>query len=547
MRPFRECFRALLRSSAPDRWRLFLLCLLGIVQVGASLAFVWLSKRAVDIATGLSDWPLGRGVGLLAAVMLLQVLVRVAFNYCEGYVEVHSRNRMRADVFARVMRSVWNGRDAFHSGDTVNRLEEDIRVVTDFVVCTIPQVIVTLCQLVAATIFLFALSPGLGWILLFIMPAAAIGSRLFFRKMRSLTMDIRDADSRVQSHLQENIQHRVVVRSLGSTENVLDRLDDIQDEVMEKTVTRLNYSAVSRAFLQFGFMAGYAVAFIWSVKGLYDKSVTYGMMTAFLQLVGQVQRPVADIARQIPGFIRALASQDRLLSLSGLEQEESVQDRLFESAPGIRLKDLGFTYEGASEPVFSHLDFDFLPGSMTSITGATGEGKSTLVKVIMSLLKPSEGEVSLYSSVDGEQAASGPATLCNFMYVPQGNSLMSGTVRQNLLLAKPDASEEELWEGLDIAMAGFVRSLEHGLDSVCAEVGAGLSEGQAQRIAIARALLRPGGVLILDEATSALDEETEAALLENLASRYSGQKTILCITHRPAATRYAQLQLRLGK
>ena len=119
MRPFRECFRALLRSSAPDRWRLFLLCLLGIVQVGASLAFVWLSKRAVDIATGLSDWPLGRGVGLLAAVMLLQVLVRVAFNYCEGYVEVHSRNRMRADVFARVMRSVWNGRDAFHSGDTV--------------------------------------------------------------------------------------------------------------------------------------------------------------------------------------------------------------------------------------------------------------------------------------------------------------------------------------------------------------------------------------------------------------------------------------------
>ncbi len=547
MRPFRECFRALLRSSAPDRWRLFLLCLLGIVQVGASLAFVWLSKRAVDIATGLSDWPLGRGVGLLAAVMLLQVLVRVAFNYCEGYVEVHSRNRMRAEVFARVMRSVWNGRDAFHSGDTVNRLEEDIRVVTDFVVCTIPQVIVTLCQLVAATVFLFALSPGLGWILLFIMPAAAIGSRLFFRKMRSLTMDIRDADSRVQSHLQENIQHRVVVRSLGSTENVLDRLDDIQDEVMEKTVTRLNYSAVSRSFLQFGFMAGYAVAFIWSVKGLYDKSVTYGMMTAFLQLVGQVQRPVADIARQIPGFIRALASQDRLLSLSGLEQEEAAKDWLFEAAPGIRLKDLGFTYEGASEPVFSHLDFDFLPGSMTAITGATGEGKSTLIKVIMSLLKPSEGEVFLYSSVKGEQEASGPSTLCNFMYVPQGNSLMSGTIRQNLLLAKPDASEEELWEVLDIAMAGFVRSLEHGLDSVCAEVGAGLSEGQAQRIAIARALLRPGGVLILDEATSALDEETEAALLENLASRYSGKKTILCITHRPAATRYAQLQLRLGK
>ena len=542
MRPFRECWRALVHTMRPIRGRLALLCALGLVQVGASLSFVWCSKRTVDIATGHLDAPLANAIAILVGVMLLQVAVRVAYNYCEGLLEVGTRNSVRASVFAKVMRSVWNGRDAFHSGDAVNRLEEDIRVVIDFVVSTLPQIVVTLCQFIAATIFLFSLSADLGWILLFIMPVAVLGSRLFFRKMRAITMDIRDADSRVQAHLQENIQRRIVVRSLGSTESVLDRLDDIQDEVKQKTVSRLNYSVMARAFMQLGFMGGYAAAFIWSVKGLHDHTVTYGLMTAFLQLVGQVQRPVSDIARQIPAFIRALSSEDRLLSLTGLEQEKGKGDVFLKGAPGIRLEDLSFSYEPEA-PVLSHLDFDFKPGSFTAITGQTGEGKSTLIKLIMALLKPSAGKILLY---DPEVAVS-VDTICNFMYVPQGNSLMSGTVRQNLLLAKPDATDAELLEVLHIAQADFVMEMPLGLDTVCAEVGAGLSEGQAQRIAIARALLRPGGVLILDEATSALDAATEDALLAGIAARFAGSKTILCITHRPAATKYAGGILHLGK
>ena len=542
MRPFRECWRALMHTMRPIRGRLTLLCTLGLVQVAASLSFVWCSKRTVDIATGHLDAPLGKAIALLIGVMLLQVAVRVAYNYCEGLLEVGSRNSVRASVFAKVMRSVWNGRDSFHSGDAVNRLEEDIRVVIDFLVSTLPQIVVTLCQFAAATVFLFLLSPQLGWILLFIMPVAVLGSRLFFRKMRSITMDIRDADSRVQAHLQENIQRRIVVRSLGSTDSVLDRLDDIQDEVKQKTVTRLNYSVVARAFMQLGFMGGYAAAFIWSVKGLYDHTVTYGLMTAFLQLVGQVQRPVSDIARQIPAFIRALSSEDRLLSLTGLEQEKGKGDIFLKGAPGIRLEDLSFSYEQDS-PVLEHLDFDFRPGSFTAITGQTGEGKSTLIKLIMALLKPVGGRIVLY---DPEVEVS-VDTICNFMYVPQGNSLMSGTVRQNLLLAKPDATDAELAEVLELAQAGFVMEMPLGLETVCSEVGAGLSEGQAQRIAIARALLRPGGILILDEATSALDAATEDALLAAIAARYAGSKTILCITHRPAATSYADGILHLGK
>ncbi|MBQ9310337.1 MAG: ABC transporter ATP-binding protein [Bacteroidales bacterium] len=543
MRPFRECFREMLVTLRPMRWKVALSCLFGLLEIALSLSFVWVSKHVVDIATG-ADASMGLGVAVLVfvSIMLGQALLGIVSRYWDGYIEVTARNRMRSEVFSKVMNSIWTGREKFHSGDTVNRLEEDIRVVVDFTVSSLPQIIVTVCRFVAATVFLFAMSAELGWILVFIMPVAVIGSRLFFRKTRFLTNEIRKGDSKVQAHMQENIQHRMVVRSMGGIDEVTLTLDDLQDDVQSKTISRLNYNAISRGFLQIGFMAGYAAAFIWSVYGLREGSVTYGMMTAFLQLVSQVQRPVSSFTQQIPAFIRALSSQDRLMDLTAMQQEDKAEPVLIPGAPGLRIRSLSFRYPDSEVPVFENLDFDFKPGSFTAVTGPTGIGKSTLVKVLMSILKPSSGTVELYDP----PTPAGPATLCNFMYVPQGNSLMSGTIRQNLLLADPSASDDALWDVLDAAEAGFVRKLPDGLDSSCAEVGGGLSEGQAQRIAIARALLRPGGILVLDEASSALDEDTEARMLANIASRCGGSKTVICITHRPAAARNADFELSLS-
>ena len=542
MRTFKDCFRGLAGVLKPLRWRVLVSALLGLLQVALSLGFVWYSKRVVDLATGEADGSLVQGVTIFAAILLLQIAARTASRWWEGYIVVEAQNANRARVFSRVMRSIWQGRDRFHSADTINRLEEDIRVVVDFVCTSLPGIVVTACQFVAACIFLFTLSPQLGWILVFIMPVAVVGSRLFFRKMRSLTNDIRRGDSMVQAHMQENIQHRMVIRTMGSTEDTLDALDELQDDVRANTLKRLGYSAFSRTFMQLGFMLGYAAAFIWSVYGLSKGTVTYGLMTAFLQLVGQVQRPVAELASQVPAFIKALASEDRLLDLSEQTQEPDGPEIRLEGAPGVRVEGLSFKYPEAAAPVFEGLSFDFRPGTMTAILGPTGSGKSTLVKVIMNLLSPSSGSVTLYDP----PTPSGAGTLCNFMYVPQGNSLMSGSIRQNLRLAAPQATDDQLWEALETASAGFVRDLPEGLDTVCAEVGQGLSEGQAQRIAIARALLRPGGILVLDEATSALDADTEQALLENIARKYRGSKTILCITHRPAATDYADQTLKLA-
>ena len=543
MRPFRVCFRGLLRTSRPQLGRILFSGLIGLVLIAASLAFVWISKKVVDIATGASEGELMQFVAIMLGIMLLQVIARIGGHYWQGLIVVKAQNSMRAASFRKVMFSTWTGKDKLHSGDTVSRLEEDIRVVTDFVCVTMPDVVVTVVQLIAASAYLFILQPGLAWILLLIMPVAVLFSRLFFRKLRALTNEIRAADAKVQGHIQENTQRRVLVRMLGATAGVLEKLGNLQDVVYGKTVTRLNYNAVSRGFMLLGFSAGYALVFLWGVFGLRDGTLTYGTMVAFLSLVGQVQRPVANLAVQIPSFIKALASEDRLMDLDEAPQEEDGEDIVLEGAPGVRVENLTFTYEGVSDAVVKGLNYDFKPGSMTAIIGSTGAGKSTLVRVIMALLKPDSGTVTLYSG--GHEEPSGVRTRCNFMYVPQGNSLMSGTIRENLLLADPSADEAKLREALHLAAADFVYDLQDGLDTVCAEIGAGLSEGQAPRIAIARALLRPGGILVLDEATSALDADTELELLERIGAKYRGAKTILCITHRPAATSYADGVLRL--
>jgi len=529
--------------TRPLRWRLAISVLNGVVLTAASLGFVWMSKKVVDIATGQSAEPLQSSVLIFLAIMLLQIFCRTFARYCESLMLVDFQNSNRRKVFEHVIRSTWDGKDRFHSGDTVNRLEEDIRVISDFLCVNFPETIITTVQLIAATVFLFSMSPKLAWILVWIMPVAVIGSRLFFRKMRLLTNEIREGDSKVQGHMQENIQHKILVRTMGNAGKVVSTMDALQKYVREKTLTRMNLSAISRFLMQLGFASGYALAFLWGVFGLRDGSVTYGLMVAFLQLVGQVQRPIAELTRQIPAFIRALSSTDRVMDLTGQELEKEGRPLVLAAAPGIRLENVSFSYPDADKKVLDNFSFDFKPGTMTAITGATGAGKSTLIKLIMALLKPTDGKVVLYDG--GTQVESGVDTRCNFMYVPQGNSLMSGSIRQNLLMANPEADDEMLTQALHLAAADFVFKLKDGLDTQCAEVGGGVSEGQAQRIAIARALLRPGGILVLDECTSSLDVSTEQDFLDRLHRHFYGTKTILCITHRPAATQFADQSMNL--
>ena len=530
---FRECVTAAWRMSGPVRWRMAVSVAIGLVRIAASLGFVWASKQLVDIATHVSSLPLSTGIGLFGGILLLQIAAFTLANWWEGYTLVKTQNILRIQLFGHVLRSRWDGRERFLSGDTVNRLEEDIRVVADLVGSRIPGLVITLLQLMAASAYLLILAPNLLWVLLILMFAAVFGSKLFFRQLRRLMTAIRTRESELQQVMQESLQHRVLVLTLTNVERVLEKFGWLQADVESNTRKRLNYNAVSRGLMFLGFQAGHAAAFLWGILGILHGTVTYGTMTAFLQLVGQVQRPIAEFGRQVPAIITAITSIERLMELEDLEEEPREQAVRLEEAPEIAVSHLTYSYPGAEEPVLKDFSCTFPAGKMSVIAGHTGIGKSTLLRLVMGLLKPQEGSVTLSG------IPAGPAVRGNFLYVPQGNSLLSGTIRSNLQLANPKASEQQMKEVLETASASFVFTLPRGLDTPCGETGSGLSEGQAQRIAIARALLHPGSVLILDESTSALDAQTEKALIGNLHRLYHGRKTILFISHRPAAMEVA--------
>lgn len=534
MIPVRQVIQGLRPMARPVRGRMLVSILIGLVRIAASLGFVWICKRLVDIATGEIDAPLGLHIGIMLGIMFVQMLCSIGASAWETYIQVRTGNDLRKDTFARVLRSRWTGQETFRSGDAVNRLEEDVRVVNDLLCARMPEVVITLVQLLAASVYLMMMAPRLLWVLLILMVVAVVGSRLFFRKLRSLTERIRKQEAEVQQLMQENLQKRLVVLTLIGAKRVLTRLGILQQDVQGQTVVRLKYNAVARGFMILGFMGGYAAAFLWGVLGIRSGAVTYGMMTAFLQLVGQVQRPIAELARQVPAFIHAATSVERLMELQALEQEPDEAPVSLSGAPGLRCTGVSFAYPERPEKILDGFDHDFAPGSLTVIMGPTGAGKSTLSRLLLGLLLPSAGRIELYGT-EGSFPA-GPALRGNFLYVPQGNSLLSGTIRENLLLARHDATEEQLQEALHTAVADFVMELPEGLDTPCGETGSGLSEGQCQRIAIARALLREGGILILDEATSALDARTEELLLERLYERFHGRKTLIFISHREAVT-----------
>lgn len=524
-----ECIKWLWAVSKGFRLPVVFCALTGALNVSVSLCFVFVCKHLIDIATGISDDALGTYIGWMAGCMLLQLLLSVVRSRLTNRAEIKLRNALHNRLFVHLMKSCWNGRETFHTGDMLNRIEADTVSVTDAVCRTVPSVFVTFVQLVGALYFLSMLDIRLTGILVFIMPVALLFSKSYVRKMRRMSREIRETDSRIQSHLQENLQHRIIVRTLEHTGNAVEKLSGLQSFLQGQVFRRTDFSVFSRSMVQVGFMTGYAVAFLWGVFGLRDGTVTFGMMAAFLQLVSQIQRPMVDLSRQIPAFIRVFTATERLAELTSLPLEPQGSPVRLDGSLGVRISHVSFSYQGNSRQILNDFTYDFRPGSLTAIVGETGVGKSTLIKLILALIRPDEGEITVYNG--NEEVAVSPQTRCNFSYVPQGNTLFSGTIRDNLLIGNQHATEEDMRQALHTAVADFVFSLPAGLDTVCGEQGTGLSEGQAQRIAIARGLLRPGNVLLLDEPSSALDSQTERELLERLSAEVKG-KTVVLITHR---------------
>jgi len=523
------------RSSRGLRLQAVINAIIGILSVCLDFAFIYATKWTIDIATSRAEGSLRMAAYALVAIMVSKILLGFSRKWVSALLGVRSLNILQQRLFAHLLKSEWNGHEDRHSGDTLNRLEQDVRDLASCITETVPAILEVSFRLIGAFFYLFHMDARLACLIVCIVPFFLLLSKVYVRKMRAITRDIRSTESRVQSILQESIQHRAILKTLERVGTMIEKLAQTQSELRRHVRHRAVFSSMSSTLLAIGFSTGYLVTFLWGVDSLQSGAITYGMMISFIQLVGQIQGPFRDMTRFIPVFISTITASERLMELEEMPLEDDSQPITFRNGAGVRIADISFQYKDGGRTILSHFSCDFPKGSTTAILGETGAGKTTLIRLILALLKPTEGHLEMYDETQTVRIS--PQTRNNLVYVPQGNTLFSGTIRDNLLLGNPNATEADMREALETACAGFVMDRPDGLDAICGELGAGLSEGQAQRIVIARALLRKGSVLLLDEATSALDMQTEQQLLKNLSEREAGQ-TIICVTHRPAVISY---------
>ena len=519
-------------NSRGIRLNILVRIMAGLLQTVLALCVVWLSKRLIDdVALTGTMSEMAIQALLIAAAVVAGVSIRQLNQYLANKAFIKKVAELRLAIFSQLFnRRLFEDND-IHSGDVTSRMAKDIDAVSETLAVQLPQVVVMTIQLVGAFLLMRWFDSRLAWALILITPLAIIIGKYISHRLKRITLSIREDESRIMARIQESVELNVVLRALQGERWMQDRVEELQDRQTANYIRRSRFMVFSRFALGCTFGLGYMLAFVWGAYGLRTGAITFGVMTSFLQLVGQIQQPILSLLGAFPSIIYSTASIDRLKEMEHGEEKQPCdgEDITTRTLLGIRMDNVTFRYAKGDREVMSNFSHDFRPGTKTAILGTTGAGKTTLFRLILNFIQPDSGEVTFYGN--GFSHAADKSMRKNVVFVPQGNTLISGTIRNNLLMAKPDASDEELHTALHTSCADFVFDLPQGIDTVLSEHGGGLSEGQAQRIAIARGLLRPGAVFLLDEISSALDEDTERELFSRLfAARPS--TTILLITHR---------------
>ena len=517
----------------------------GIVRVALGLLMVWLCKRFIDVSirSGSSQdiWLM---IGWLIGTVVSIIILRQAYYYMTVSANARQLNAIRLKLYGQLFSRQLFDEQYLHSGDITSRMSKDIETVSDLTTSTFPQMVVTGIQLLGAFLFMRSMDERLAWALLVLTPFAIVFGKLISRRLRQMTHDIREDESRIQMQIQEGMEQNAVLRALSSEGWMVGRLDETQQRLKGNMLRRARFTVAMRFVFGCVFSLGYIMAFIWGGLQLRNGAITIGVLTSFLQLVSQIQNPILTLINMVPQIIHATASIDRLEELEQNQgggahdyEEQShahVHPISMNQPVGLHADGICFQYATGDRLILDHFTHNFHPGTKTALMGPTGIGKTTIFRLMLALTTPQQGKLSIYDK-SSCQIPVDETTRDYFSFVPQGNTLMSGTIRYNLQIAKPDATDEELQDVLHTAAADFVADLPEGIDTELGERGSGLSEGQAQRIAIARGLLRPGPILLLDEISASLDEQTEHLLYTRLFDRYP-QKTMIFITHRPSVS-----------
>lgn len=502
------------------------------VFAAAGAAFSLLCRGIIDSAvSGDRGGILGYAAGL-GGFVLLQLVLRLVCNSLSEYVRAGLEMDIRAKLFGKLLSAELSSVTKYHSGELLNRMFSDVKICSDGIADIVPAAVNMATRLVCAGAIMIFLEP---WFAVLFIAAGAVVfvvTRFFRGRLKGLHKQVQEKEGKVRSFLQESLESAAVIKVFGAERKMLRRNDLNQREHYKIRMKRRAIGIISGAGFGLIFQAGYVLALVWGAFGIFSGGMTYGTLTAVLQLVNQIQSPFAGLSSLFPQYYAMLASAERIIELENLPEEQKAAKAL-DYADFQRLEVSGLRFGYGEKDVITRADFTLNRGETAALTGISGGGKSTLFMLLLGAYRPDGGEIRFVSR--SEEYSPGQETRGIFAYVPQGNCLFSGTIRENIaFLNDTEISDEAVMQAAKAACADeFITQLPEGLDTRIGENGHGLSEGQAQRIAVARALYSGAGFLLLDEATSALDEQTERKLLENISAMDG--KTVLIVTHRPAA------------
>ena len=528
----------LMQYTKPYLGRIILMMIFSLSGTVSSLVMVHLTKKIIDNATEGKEF-VALIVGYLVLVLGLQA-VGVVSSLMSTVLNEKFSFGIRKQIYEKIINSHWMDVKKYHTGDLMTRLTSDAGNIASGIIGTIPSIIILGTELVMVFFTLFYYSKLLACFALLVAPVAALVSWWFGKKLKTLQIKVQESESSYRSFLQESLANLLVVKAFANEEYSSKRLTELRDERFVWIFKRAKLGLASSTSMSVAFQLGYIVAFAYGAMLIAAKTITYGTMSVFLTLVNRVQSPVMGLAQQIPKVVSILASAGRVMELQNIPLEEKAEITMSTETVGVDIKGLTFGY--TDETVLQNVSLNVKPGEFVAIIGESGIGKTTLIRLIMSFMSEVQGDISFYNAY-GDSIRANASTRNFIAYVPQGNTLFSGTVRDNILMGNLNATEEEIYNALKLSAGyDFVMGLPNGLDTVIGERGHGISEGQAQRIAIARAFVRKAPLLILDEATSSLDEATELSVLEGLQA-LTPKPTCIIITHRKSILKYCDREI----
>lgn len=520
-----------------DKTKGFSHYIIGITIIGAMTSVLEIyralaSKWLVDSATSANINLLYKNLFILAGLIIANVIIGAISTAVVTRGSVGLSNSVQNKIYTVIMNTKWMDYLKYHSGDFLTRMTSDTNAVTNVVIDAVPSLISLIVLLIGSFIVVFRIDPILAITIITLLPLMFLFVKVFSSKLKKIYLESQSVESEYRSFVNESIQNMLVVKTFCLEKRNIKKVITIQEEKKSLILSRTKISVVASSVMTIASWAGFFIVFLWGSVKIANGTASFGTLMALIQLIGNIQGPLLGIAEMIPELVYSLASAERLKEIEDLERDvDGVFTSNFKSA-GIKFEKVSFKYNKGVE-VLKDISLNIRPGETVALIGSSGEGKTTLVHLILSLLSPQQGNVYIYDSQNNAEVNANSRG--SISYVPQGNTTFSGTIADNLRLGKADATDEELEKAAKAACAwDFIEETEEGLNTKVGERGMGLSEGQAQRIAIARALLHEAPILLLDEATSALDSKTELSVLESIQS-LDQSPTCIIITHRPSA------------